>query len=350
MLEKSFVEEKKKAAVSLEEIIKKKDYQALSEHLKEGIKDYLDGDTFKNYLNFVSKFHKYSQRNVRLILSQLPTATHVAGFATWKKMERFVKKGSKAIYIYAPLVKDKKDKDGNLVTNKNGEIEKEIHYFLTPVFDASQTTGEKELPKPLYSLEDDLEDPKKFTQTYKALEEISPVPISVEPIVFDSKARGYYSPKENKIVVREGLGEVMTIKVMLHELTHAMLHTNSTATFGDDQYRRQEFEAESVAYIVTNHLGIDSSEYSFGYLSSWTKQGNKLEELIDSLETITNHAKELIEQVDRNLEKIYTLDAPKNKFEERVAIARTMKPEEPRTPKKEFEVDNPKVNRPRLSR
>ncbi|MCA5014566.1 MULTISPECIES: ArdC family protein [unclassified Enterococcus] len=344
MLEKSFVQEKKTPNPSVEEIIKKKDYKELSKHLEEGIKEYLNGDTFKNFLDFVSKFHKYSSKNVRLILDQNPNATHVAGFKSWKKMGRYVNKGSKALYVYAPSIKDKVDKDGNKVTNENGEIEKEISYFLTPVFDVSQTSGEQELPKQVYNLTEDMDDPKVFTQTYKALVEISPAPVTIES--FDDSAEGYYRPSTNDIVIQEGLGEVMTLKVLLHEMTHAMLHSNSEAQYGDQVYSKQEFEAESVAYIVSSHLGIDTSDYSFGYLASWTEQGRKLEELSNSLEVITSQAKELIDRIDQSLNKVYTMDAPKNKFEERVAIARTKGPVEPRKPAKEYEVADPKVNRP----
>lgn len=344
MVEKSFVQDKKSPKKSLNEIIKKKDYKELSKHLEEGIQEYLNSDTFQNYLNFISKFHKYSQKNVRLILEQNPEATHIAGFQTWKKMERNVKKGSKAIYIYAPFFKDKLDKDGKKVTDENGEVLKETKYFLTPVFDVSQTEG-KEIPKQLYDLTEDMDDPKKFMQTYKALVEISPVPVTIEKIP-DKEVKGYYELNDKRIVVAEGLGEVMTISVLLHEITHALLHTDSHAKFGDDTYRRQEFEAESVAYIVSNHLGLNSGNYSFGYLSSWTKQGHKLEELSDSLDTITTQAKKMIDHVDSLLNKVYTLDAPQNKFEERVAIARGQEPIEPRKPAKNYEVENPKVHRP----
>lgn len=344
MLEKSFVEERKNPKASLKELIKKKDYKALSEHLEQGIEDYLNGDVFKRYLEFISKFHKYSHKNARLILEQNQKATYVASYGTWKKMERQVKKKSKALYVYAPRFKDKKDSEGNLVTNEHGEIQKDVYYVLVPVFDVSQTDGEKELPRQIYNLSEELDDSKKFAQTYKALEEISPAKITIEPIV--DRANGYFVPSENRIVVRQGLGEVMTIKVLIHEITHALLHTNSTAVFGDEIYRRQEFEAESVAYIVTNHLGIDCSDYSFGYLSSWTDRGNDLQSLTDSLQVITNQAKDLIEQIDQMIDKVYTLDAPRNKFEERVAIARNQIPEPPRTPPKQYEVQDPKVRRP----
>lgn len=344
MKEQSFTPDKKE--MTIQEIIKKKDYKELSAHLEDGITDYLNGDIFKNYLDFISKFHKYSQKNNRLILAQQPNAQYVAGFNAWKKMDRHVKKGSKSIYIYAPYTKDKVDQHGKKITNENGEILKETRYFLTPVFDVSQTEG-AELPKQLYNLEEDMDDSKKFVQTYQALVQLAELPVSIRPLT--SQANGYYDPIKKEIVLREGLGEIMTLKVLLHELTHATLHTNSSSSFGDDMYRKQEFEAESVAYIVSNHLGIDTSDYSFGYLSSWTDKGNKLEEFTTSLETITEQAKLLINRLDQTLEKIYTLDAPTNKFEERIAIARGIELPEKREPAKQYTKDHPKVSRPTLN-
>lgn len=340
MLEKSFVEEKKVHGRTLDKIIKEKNYKELSKHLEQGISDYLEGDTFKRYLNFVSQFHKYSQRNIRLILEQQPEATRVAGFQAWKKLDRTVKKGSKALYVYAPRRQDKKDKDGNVITNAEGEIQTELSFFLTPVFDVSQTAGEKELPKQLYNILDNFEEPKIFTRTYQTLEDMSPVPITIEPI--SGQANGYYSPTDKRIVIKQGLGEIMTLKVVIHEMAHALLHSNSEARFGDNDYRRQEFEAESVAYIVTSHLGLDTSEYSFGYLASWTDRGNKLETLTESLETITSQAKAMIEHIDQQLDRVTQLSSPKNKFEERVADARAYVSPPPRVPKKEVDVSNPK--------
>lgn len=339
MLEKSKIEESK-SKKSIAELIKGRDYKGLSKHLEDGIKDYLDSETFTRYLQFVSQFHQYSLNNNLLIMAQNRQASRVAGFQTWKKLDRNVKKGSKALYVYAPLTRDKKDKDGKVIVNENGQPEKVISYRLVPVFDVSQTEGEKELPKLVYNIEKDLEDPKKFATYYRSIADFSPVPIDIEPI--SSTANGYYIPLKKRIVIKEGLGQVMTIKVMLHEITHARLHSNSSASFGDDVYRRQEFEAESVAYIVSDHLGLDTSDYSFGYLSSWTDRGNDLSHLTESLEKITNEAKKIITEMDETIEKIYTLDAPENKFEERVAIAKKKVSPTPREPKKEFTQDKEK--------
>lgn len=340
MLEKSFVEESKKPKISLDELIKRKDDKKISDYLEEGLNDYLNVEVFKHYLEFISKFPKYSQKNSRLILEQNANATYVTGLTSWKKKNRLLKKEPKVIYVYASSIQDKKDTEGKLVSDENGEIEKEIHYFLTPTFDVSQTTGEEEMRKTVYNLREKLDD-RTFTQTYKTLEELSQSEVSIEPIENSETENSYTLPSENRIVIRQGLGELLTLKVLVREMTHALLDSNSSAVFGETDYRKEEFEADAVSYIITNHLGIDTSDLSFDYLSSWEQQGNKIEELTNSLEAITTQAKTLIEQIDRSLEKIYTLDAPRNKFEERVAIARGMKPEEPRTPTKQYEVQEP---------
>lgn len=313
---------KVKANQDLQTIIKKKDYAALSAHLKDGIKDYLDGDVYKNFLNFISSFHHYSQKNVRLILAQNPEARYIASYKKWsEEYDNPVKKGGKAIYIYAPNPVIRRDEQRRPIEDENGNVIKDIHYKLVPVFADNQTINPEKLPLPLYDLSKDLDDPKDFIQLYRSLEAMSPVPVELMEIK-DPETKGYFSPKDHKIVLQQGLGEVMTIKTMIHEMTHAMLHTDSKARFGDMTYRRQEFEAESVAYIVSKHLGIDTSEYSFGYLSSWTNEGKSIDSFEKSLETISKQSQTLINRLEQTLSKVYTLDAPENKFEKRLQAAR----------------------------
>ncbi|WP_288394377.1 ArdC family protein [uncultured Vagococcus sp.] len=333
---------------TIQDLIKRKDYKGLTEHLKQGIVQYLETDQFKNYLKFVSTFHQYSANNIQLIMTQNPNARLVAGFQTWKKKERFVKKGAKALYIYAPHIQVKKDKDGKPVVDENGEIQKETKFFLRPVFDVSQTDGEKPLPTLINNIESDLEDPKQFHSVYQSLVKLSPVEVKIQPI--EGGANGYYDLTKDEIVLKEGLGQVMTLKVLIHEMVHANRHKGSQATFGDETYRRQEFEAESVAYIVSQHLGMDTSDYSFGYLSSWTKQGAKIDSFSESLKTITEEAQNLIKKVDAILEKNLAIDSPTNKFEERLLEAKEKINEGPREPKKEYGItpslNNKENNRP----
>lgn len=315
---------------SLKDIIKEKDYHALSKHLEEGIGDYLQSDTFRRYLDFVSKFHHYSPKNIQLILEQQPKATRVAGFQTWKKMERYVKKGEQALYIYVPSIREEKDKEGKPILDKDGNPKKVVSFLLRPVFDVSQTKG-KELPKQLYNIEDDLTDKQLFPKLYQSLVDLSTVPISLES--FKGMGSGYYDPTEKKIVIKEGLGQVMTLSTLIHEMTHARLHTDSSARFGDDTYRRQEFEAESIAYVVSSHLGLDTSDYSFGYLASWTEHGHDIELFTDSLKTITEEANRLIQDIDKVMDKVYARELPENKFEERLVEAKKKQADQPRQPR-----------------
>jgi hypothetical protein len=326
---------------ALKEIIGKKDYKALTKHLKEGVKGYLNSNQFKRYLNFVSKFHRYSSNNVRLILGQNPQASRVAGFNKWKEMERFVQKGSKAIYIYAPSKVIEKDSNGKPVLDQNGEVVKKTIFFLTPVFDISQTEG-KLVPKLLYELENNFDDPEFFAKMYQGLSHISPVPIKIENI--EMGANGYYDRGQTEIVLKKGMGQEMTIKTLIHEMTHAQLHANSQAKFGSPEYSKHEFEAESVAYIVSNHLGFDTSGYSFGYLANWTKEGRTIDDFTESLETITKTAQDMINQLEQTLNKVYGKTAPQNKFEERIEAAISQKQTAQKAPTKDKNLSTrPKV-------
>lgn len=190
------MKQKSQPELTLEEIIKKKDYQKLSQHLNDGIKEYLTSDTFKNYLDFASKFHKYSSKNIRLLLAQNPNIRRVAGYNAWKKLDRQVKKAAKHCMCMPLILKIKSIRTGKKVTDENGEIVKETRYFLTPVFDVEQTTG-AELPQLVYNLEENLSDGKTFTRTYNALVEICPVPVTVTSIA--SGANGYYDPTKKKL-------------------------------------------------------------------------------------------------------------------------------------------------------
>lgn len=335
--------------ISVNELIKNKDYKGLSQHLKTGIQDYLKSDNFKDYLKFISKFHKYSSKNNRLLLIQNPEVSHVAGMKKWNGLGRKVNKGSKALYVYAPTQVIKKDKDGKPVLDAEGKPKKETYFFLTPVFDVSQTNGE-ELPKQIYELTKNLEDPQRFLKLYKGLCEVSPVKVSLED--FPGGANGYYDLKDKRIVLQQGMGEEMTLKTLIHEITHASIHEGSDATFGDAIYARQEFEAESVAYVVSNYLGIDTSSYSFAYLSSWTVlDGQSLDNFEKSLETITTQAQITIDKLEASLNKVYGLENPKNKFEERLVEAnkKSLETSKPNVKKTQPQPSRSKMTPPLLS-
>ena len=267
MKKKQFTAEEKKAYYAEQ---KKQVEQALI----DGVKHCFTEGNFRAYLDTISKFHDYSLRNCMLIAWQMPEASLVAGYTDWqKKFKRHVKAGEKAIKILAPTtckrtVKDT-DEDGN-------EIEKTVEfrrYRIVPVFDYSQTEGE-ELPticKPLTAEVADYEAIKG------KLESVAGIPVTYEPI--DTGANGYYDVKRNIIVVKENMPQAQTIKTLAHEIAHSILHND---VFCAIPREIKEVQAESVAYMVCKALGIDTDDYTFEYVASWSMQDiNKLTEQMD---------------------------------------------------------------------
>lgn len=264
---------------SLEEITKK---------LEQGVKEVFTSERYAKYLAFVAQFYDYSVNNSILIWAQMPHASLVAGFKAWQtKFNRNVKKGEKGIQIFAPCPHKKMEK----VKDENGnEVEKEIHYTTfraTYVFDVSQTEGE-DIPKYIDDLTGSVE---RYEETVKKLIALAPVPVSFE--AFDSPAKGYFSDSEKKIVVQPNMSEKQSIKTLVHEIAHSMLH-------GEDGEQKEagrrtaEVQAESVAYTVLSALGIDTSDYSFGYVAGWS-EGKEVKELVESMDVIRQTAKKILD-------------------------------------------------------
>uniref|UniRef100_UPI0022E69F80 ArdC-like ssDNA-binding domain-containing protein n=1 Tax=Lactococcus lactis TaxID=1358 RepID=UPI0022E69F80 len=288
--------------LSLQELIAQKDLKGIEEHIKSGIENYLDSDTFKNYLDFARQFRQYSYRNKILIKGQNPKASLVAGYRAWQDKGRQVQRGEKALKIFVPSMAAKKDKEGNYSRDKEGNIIKEVKgFYLASVYDVSQTKGEP-IPKPIYELEENINNPQKFDWYIKAITELSPVPIQFSEI--EGTAKGFFVPAEKQITIRPGMSQAQTTKTMLHEVTHSILHDNDVPVFGSSEYARQEIEAESVAYMVANSLGIETQDYSFGYLASWTDLGLSLENLEKSLDLICNQAQKMMGELDNILKQI----------------------------------------------
>ena len=278
--------------------------------LEDGLKEIFSSENYKDYLNTMAKFHNYSLNNTLLINQQKPEATLVAGFNSWEKnFDRHVKKGEKGIKIIAPApytIKKEQpivDRNGSPVMNFDGtpkttEVEIKVPAFkVTTVFDVSQTYG-KELPTlGVNELSQDVDRAKDFME---ALKKISPVPIEFGETKGDSK--GFYSPTDQSITIKEGMSDAQTIKTMVHEISHAKLHNPETMKEEGQQksHGTIEMEAESVAYIVCQHFGIDTSDYSFGYIAGWS-EGKGTEELRDSMQTIRDTAGEMINRVEGNL-------------------------------------------------
>ncbi|QLF89383.1 ArdC-like ssDNA-binding domain-containing protein [Lactococcus lactis] len=287
--------------LSLQELIAQKDLKGIEEHIKSGIENYLDSETFKNYLDFALQFRQYSYRNKILIQGQNPKASLVAGYRAWQDKGRQVQRGEKALKIFVPNLAAKKDKDGKYLRDKEGNVIKEVKgFYLASVYDVRQTEGEP-IPKPIYELEENINNPQKFDWYIKAITELSPVPIQFSEI--KGTAKGFFVPFEKQITIRPGMSESQTIKTMLHEVTHSILHNNDVPVFGSPEYARQEIEAESVAYMVANSLGIETQDYSFGYLASWTDLGLSLENLEKSLDLICSQAQKMMGELDSILKQ-----------------------------------------------
>ena len=294
----------------------KQKVQEITEKLEQGIKELFESEKYKTYLNTMSKFHNYSFNNTMLIAMQKPDATLVAGFKAWQKnFDRHVKKGEKGIRILAPApykIKEEQEKldpvTGEIMLDKNGmpiteEVEIKIPAFrVVPVFDVSQTDG-KELPDiGVNELSGSVEDYEDFMQ---ALTEVSPVPITYEEI--DGEAKGYFHTTDHRIAIQEGMSQSQTVKTAIHEVAHAKLHdreqNQDIDAVLDKDRNTKEVEAESVAYTVCQHFGIDTSDYSFGYIAGWSSDRD-MKELKSSLDTIRKTASELITGIEDRLAEL----------------------------------------------
>ena len=288
--------------------------QGLTDKLEQGLQDLFNSDSYCNYLSTMSKFHNYSFNNTLLIAMQKPDATLVAGYKAWQKnFERHVNKGEKAIRILAPApykIKEERDKidpvTQELLLDKDGNPQKEEVEITIPafravsVFDVSQTDGK---PIPELAAKELLSDVEGYQDMIRAVEAISPVPIELEEIAGDSK--GYYDREAKRIAVQENMSESQTLKTMIHEVAHSKLHSKEVEQ--DEQMRKdrntKEVEAESVAYTVCQHFGIDTSDYSFGYIAGWSS-GRDTKELRSSMDTIRRTASELITGIEEQLQEL----------------------------------------------
>nr|WP_110326419.1 YodL domain-containing protein [Hungatella effluvii] len=320
----------------------------ITDRLEQGISELFESDRYKEYLSVMSKFHNYSFNNTVLIAMQKPDATLVMGYNAWKDkaIGRHVKKDEKGIKIIAPSpfkVKKQMEKidpktqrpiigrDGKPVTE-----EKEVTipaFKVVSVFDVSQTEG-RELPNlAVDALTGDVD---KYRDFFAALEKTSPVPVGFEKIV--GGAHGYYHLEEERIALNEGESQLQSLKTLIHEIAHAKLHSIDLNIPLDEQPNRpdrrtREVEAESIAYTVCQHYGLDTSDYSFGYVAGWSS-GKELTELKNSLETIRRTAAEIIGSVDGHLAELQKtqdreqtagqeVPAPENAPEQKTPIRET---------------------------
>ena len=291
-------------SLAVADFIQNKDMAGLSRHLKEGIKEFLDSDKYKDYLTKMSQLNNYSNRNLRLILAQNPEARQVASFKQWKEnFGRYVKKGEKALRIFKPMTKIKKDENNQPILDKNGNPETVTFFGLVPVFDVSQTEG-KEMPKAA-EVKEQLTD-LDYANLYRALMAIAKEnDVSVRFEEMENTKHGYYSVPENQIVLRSNeMNKAQIIKTFLHEMAHAELHHADNPQKENLTRSTAELQAESVAYVVSSYYGIDTSEYSFNYLSRWSADKETLADLEAQLDIVQQEAKSLMVRMDQALEQL----------------------------------------------
>lgn len=275
--------------------------------LEQGIKNVFTSDKYMEYLKTMSKFHNYSINNVLWVQMQNPNASVIAGLKTWNELGRKVNKGEKALRVLAPMKHTKLIEIEKVDANTKKPIKEKqkvewISYKAVPVFDISQTNG-KELPSLISELQGNI---KHFDHMKNALTKVAKIPIEFEDIK-DSK--GYYHLTENRIAIKKGMSDMQTIKTMIHEIAHSRLHNIKEEKSISSIMNRnaKETEAESVAFVVSNHFDIDTSDYSFGYIASWSKD-YELTDLKASLSRIQKESSSLITEIEAEVEKVLEIE------------------------------------------
>ena len=282
----------------------------ITNNLENGIKDLLESDRYKEYLSAMGKFHNYSLNNTILIAMQKPDATYVAGLQKWNKdFHRFVNKGEKGIVILVPTPYNKTvhqkvlDKDGKVLLDNDGnEITEEktlkIQAFKPAyVYDVSQTHGE---PLPSISVNELNGNVDNYKKIFDTIREIAPVEVYFKKI--DTGAKGYYDQINKEIVINDGMSELQSLKTLIHETAHAIIHDNDYLKSKGEAKDRftKEIEAESVAYTVCSYLNLPTDEYSFGYIAGWSGD-RQIDAVRDSLEAIKLCSSDIIGELEKRL-------------------------------------------------
>lgn len=300
---------------------KKTQTQQIVEQLEKGVSEVFESDQYKQYLQVMSKFHSYSYNNILLIAMQCPGATMVAGYESWQRLfKRHVSKGEKAIKILAPcpykkvIMQDVTDPITHQpLKNSNGEVIKEKVQITIPafrpvsVFDVSQTEGEP-LPE-MATVQELIGEVDGFDTLQEIVESMAPCAVYHKDI--KGSAKGYYSPADNQIVIKNGLSQQQEIKTMIHEIAHSLLHNSEKMKDKKISRNDMEVQAESVAYTVCSALGIDTSDYSFGYIAGWSN-GKDIKELKNALDLICDTSSSMIFHIENKLTERYEEKYGKN--------------------------------------
>ena len=266
--------------------------EELTQMLQTGLEEYATSEKYRDLLRVMSLFHNYSANNCLLIALQCPHASYVAGYTSWRNnFHRQVKKGEKAIRIISPVKYKKK--------NEEDEEEERIGFKSASVFDISSTVQIDSMEPVTIGVEDLQGHVENYKDFLDAFQSVSPVPVDFR--LFDGDARGYYSDTEKIIVIQDGMTERQSVKTLVHEIAHAMLHTKEQLQDCKKDRKQKELEAESVAYIVCEHFGFYSEDYSFPYIVGWGGTGFQ-DILKESMTVIQKTADQIITGVNKYFE------------------------------------------------
>lgn len=262
-----------------------------TELLEQGVADIFESGRFAEYMSVMSRFHSYSARNCILIMMQCPNATKVASYKKWHdEFNRQVRKGEKAIRILAPITHKRTVSEVDAETGESVDRESVwMSFKAVPVFDISQTDGE-DLPEIAVDLTADVD---RFHELCEEVKACATVPVEMDVEISDPECHGFYSHAENRICIRGGMSEAQTFKTLVHETAHSILHCEDGEQ-SEASRSVKEVQAEGVAYVVCNALGIDSGDYSFGYVAGW---GGSTKEVVANLEVIRKTANAILEKV-----------------------------------------------------
>ncbi|HBI2075871.1 TPA: DUF3991 domain-containing protein [Enterococcus faecalis] len=333
----------KNGAALFRALLKAKNVQAVHDVLAKETHQLLEKDPLKKHLEMVAKFPHYSKKNIQLLTKQAPEATEVASVNQWKELGYELKDQATPIYVQAPFHTIEKDKNGEPVLDKNGEVVTKVEHHFVPVFDESQVVGKEKQRDSL-----DLEDPKQFFSVYQSLKDCCPILIAI--VSENMMVNGYYDQIKNQLTVKEGLGGELTCRTIVQELSKILVDQTRPATNVAEEQVKHQFEAEGLAFVLSSYLGLETADLPFMELKQYQVNENGLKELTESLAFITKQARGLIEKIDTQLEKSKQVYVPKNKFEERLAAARTSVEAPQPTLQKQEQVDDPKVSSPSLNR
>ncbi|QHM41815.1 hypothetical protein C7M37_02876 (plasmid) [Lactiplantibacillus plantarum] len=275
----------------------------LVDNAEQQILNLTDSEKFKSYLDTVAKFHRYSQRNIDLIYSRNPSASQVAGFKKWQNdFKRSVNKGEKGIRIAAPIIKKlTPDDQKRLDTTEEKAI---VGYRYIPVFDISQTSGEPVLSAKDF-VKENLADHQNVTSLYNAfkdyLNQQTDLKVSEVPLATLNGAKGYFQPSTNEIVIGgDEPDNALKLKTLYHEYAHSQLHGLKSA-FKDRPRAYQETQAEAVAYVAMQNIGVDTSNYSLGYVATWAKDKAVIHSALSEIQQVSNKVIELSDGLTKQL-------------------------------------------------